>query len=170
MELISKIPRRIVTGNKNGKSIIAEDAKVSNVSEHFPGLIISDVWVTDAMPVPLEKGVEIENTAFPHTPANGSYFRYVSIPPDKDLGIEKVKEGEPHPLMHQTATLDYIIILSGEIYLVLDEEETLLKAGDIVIQRGTNHAWSNRSDKNCIQLAILLDAALSPGGLNGVMS
>ncbi|PTS94201.1 cupin domain-containing protein [Pedobacter sp. HMWF019] len=160
MELISKIPRRIVTGNKDGKSIIVEDAKVSNVSEHFPGLIISDVWATDVMPVPLAKQTHVENTAFPQTPANGSYFRYVSIPPDEDLGIEKIKEGDPHPLMHQTATLDYIIILSGEIHLVLDEEETLLKAGDIVIQRGTNHAWSNRTDKNCIQLAVLLDAKL----------
>ncbi|MNF15632.1 Cupin domain protein [compost metagenome] len=60
--------------------------------------------------------------------------------------------------MHQTDTLDYIIIISGEIYLIVDEEETLLKAGDIVIQRGTNHAWSNRSDSPCIQLAVLLDA------------
>ncbi|MDX8570581.1 cupin domain-containing protein [Elizabethkingia sp. HX QKY] len=60
--------------------------------------------------------------------------------------------------MHQTKTLDYVVILSGEIYLILEEGETLLKPGDIVIQRGTNHAWSNRSDENCIQLAILLDA------------
>ncbi|WP_262410418.1 cupin domain-containing protein [Flavobacterium johnsoniae] len=60
--------------------------------------------------------------------------------------------------MHQTDTLDYIVILAGEIYLIVDEEETLLQAGDIVIQRGTNHAWSNRSDLSCIQLAVLLDA------------
>ncbi len=63
-----------------------------------------------------------------------------------------------HPMMHKTDTLDYIIILSGELYLILEESETLLKPGDIVIQQGTNHAWSNRSDKPCIQLAILLDA------------
>lgn len=69
-----------------------------------------------------------------------------------------MKEGQPHPLMHETKTLDYIVILSGEIYLILEEGETLLKPGDIVIQRGTNHAWSNRSDENCIQLAILLEA------------
>ncbi|MGE8430928.1 MAG: cupin domain-containing protein [Sphingobacterium sp.] len=66
--------------------------------------------------------------------------------------------GPPHPLMHQTASLDYIVILSGEIYLITDTEETLLQAGDIVIQRGTNHAWSNRSDQMCLQLAILIDA------------
>ncbi|MNW20048.1 Cupin domain protein [compost metagenome] len=60
--------------------------------------------------------------------------------------------------MHQTASLDYIVIISGEIYLITDIEETLLQAGDIVIQRGTNHAWSNRSDQMCLQLAILIDA------------
>ncbi|GAA3749149.1 MULTISPECIES: cupin domain-containing protein [Flavobacterium] len=151
------IPRRIVTGLRNGKSIIEQDEIVTNVSEHFPGLIISDIWSTDSTPAKFEEKV-IENTAFPNTPKNGSYFRYVQIPPDKDLGII-VTEGQPHPLMHQTDTLDYIIIISGEIYLIVDEEETLLRAGDIVIQRGTNHAWSNRSDSSCIQLAVLLDAA-----------
>ena len=150
------IPRRIVTGLRDGKSIIEQDEIVSNVSEHFPGLIISDIWSTDSIPAKFEEKV-IENTAFPNTPKNGSYFRYVQIPPDKDLGIVAL-EGQPHPLMHQTDTLDYIIIISGEIYLIVEEEETLLQAGDIVIQRGTNHAWSNRSDSPCIQLAILLDA------------
>ncbi|MCD0476316.1 cupin domain-containing protein [Flavobacterium sp. EDS] len=152
------IPRRIVTGIKNGKSIIEKDEIVSNVSEHFPGLIISDIWSTDSMPVQLSEEKIIENTAFPHTPKNGTYFRYVQIPPDKNLGITAAV-GQPHPLMHQTATLDYIVILSGEIYLIMDEGETLLQAGDIVIQRGTNHAWSNKSDEPCIQLAVLVDAS-----------
>lgn len=157
---MKSIPRRIVTGIKNGKSIITEDQIVNNVSEHFPGLVISDIWSTNSMPVDLSVENTIENTAFPHTPKNGTYFRYVQIPPDKDLGIEEV-EGQPHPLMHQTDTLDYIIILSGEIYLIVEEGETLLQAGDIVVQRGTNHAWSNRSEEPCIQLAILIDAKLS---------
>lgn len=151
------IPRRIVTAIKDGKSIIESDAIVSNVSEHFPGLIISDIWSTDSMPVKLDEEKVIKNTAFPNTPKNGSYFRCVQIPPDKELGIE-APEGQPHPLMHQTDTLDYIVILSGEIWLIVDQGETLLQAGDIVVQRGTNHAWSNRSDLPCIQLAILLDA------------
>lgn len=150
------IPRRIVTGLRNGKSIIEKDEIVTNVSEHFPGLIISDIWSTNTTPTGFEEKI-IENTAFPNTPKNGSYFRYVQIPPDIDLGIEAPKD-QPHPLMHQTNTLDYIVILSGEIYLILDQEETLLQAGDIVIQRGTNHAWSNKSDSPCIQLAILIDA------------
>ena len=109
------------------------------------------------MPVNGDVRSKTENTGLPITPKNGSYVRYVTIPPDKDLGLE-VKDGQPHPLMHQTPTLDYVIILSGELYLILEEEETLLKAGDIVVQCGTNHAWSNRSDKPAIQLAVLLDA------------
>ncbi|WP_306349737.1 cupin domain-containing protein [Flavobacterium sp. '19STA2R22 D10 B1'] len=151
------IPRRVVTGIKDGKSIIEKDEIVSNVSEDFPGLIISDIWSTDTMPANLKEEKIISNTPFPNTPKNGTYFRYVQIPPDKELGIEALV-GQPHPLMHQTETLDYIIILSGEIYLIVEEGETLLKAGDIVIQRGTNHAWSNRSKVPCIQLAVLIDA------------
>jgi quercetin dioxygenase-like cupin family protein len=154
---MNKIPRRIVTGIENGKSTIIEDQQVENVVEHLPGLIISDIWNTQKMPASLDFETQIPNTGFPKTPKNGTYFRYVSIPPDKDLGVEFIV-GAPHPMMHQTQTLDYIIILSGELYLIMDEGETLLKAGDIVIQRGTNHAWSNRSDEACIQLAVLIDA------------
>lgn len=151
------IPRRIVTGIKDGKSRITEDQIVTNVVEHLPGLIISDIWSTQQMPAHLEDEIKILNTGIPQVPDNGTYFRYVVIPPDSDLGIE-TKKGCSHPLMHQTETLDYIIILSGELYLIMEEGETLLRAGDIVIQRGTNHAWSNRSNEPCIQLAIIIDA------------
>ncbi|WP_106917195.1 cupin domain-containing protein [Chryseobacterium aurantiacum] len=154
---MNKIPRRIVTGIKNGKSIIVEDQQVKNAIEHLPGLIISDIWNTQKTPASLDFETTIPNTGFPQTPKNGTYFRYVVIPPDKDLGVE-LKKGEPHPMMHQTPTLDYIIILSGELHLIMEEGETILRPGDIVIQRGTNHAWSNRSDKPCIQLAVLIDA------------
>ena len=148
------IPRVIVTGHKAGKSVIVSDEKANNVSEHIPGLIISDIWATDSMPVNLAKQTRFENSLFPQTPSHGSYVRYVQIPPDSSLPEElrvNMNHGEPHPFMHQTQTLDYIIILSGELYLILEEGETLLRAGDMVIQRGTNHAWSNRSDKPCIQ-------------------
>lgn len=160
MSIISNIPRRVVTGYKSGKSCIIDDAPVKNVSEHMPGLIISDIWTTNTMPVELNNTIEIENSLFPNTPSNGSYFRYVVIPPDTELEkhIPQMKSNDIHPFMHKTNTLDYIIILSGELYLIVEDGETLLKAGDIVIQQGNNHAWSNRSDKPCIQLAILLDA------------
>lgn len=161
MHSISNIPRRVVTGLKDGCSIIVEDSTNTNVAEEIPGLVVSDIWATRTVPVDLEENYQIENTLLPVTPPNGSYFRYVSIPPDAALAKHleiNIKPGLPHPLMHKTETLDYIVILAGEIYLILDKEETLLKAGDIVIQRGTNHAWSNRSNQPCIQLAILLGA------------
>lgn len=152
------IPKRIVTGMKNGKSMVLENETVTNCSEHIPGLIISDIWATDTMPVDLSRTVRIANTAFPVTPPNGTYFRYVSIPPDTEAGLKADPETGRHPLFHQTDTLDYIIIASGEVYLILEEEEIKLKTGDIVVQRGTNHAWSNRSGQPCIQLAVLISA------------
>ncbi|WP_316831490.1 cupin domain-containing protein [Pedobacter aquatilis] len=157
--MFKKIPRVVITGEQNGQSKIISDGQAKNVVEHIPGLVISDVWATTEMPASLTQMPEIENTAFPNTPENGTYFRYVSIPPDNTLQVEGNRTGKRHPLFHQTDTLDYIIIASGEIYLVLDDSETLLKAGDIVIQRGTGHAWSNRSDVPCIQLAVLIDAS-----------
>lgn len=156
---MNKIPRRIVTGVKDGKSVIVEDGIVNNVVEHVRELYISDIWNTQETPARLVDEVRIPNTPFPQTPKNGTFFRYVSIPPDKELGLEVVP-GQPHPLMHQTDTLDYIVILSGELYLIMEEGETRLGPGDIVIQRGTNHAWSNRSDEPVIQLAVLIDAAV----------
>lgn len=152
------IPRRVVTGTKNGRSVITEDTVLKNVSEEIPGLVLSDIWATNAIPAPFEEH-KIPNVTMPVTPGNGTFFRYVQIPPDSELDLPPVKEGMLHPLMHQTDTLDYIVILSGELWLILEESETLLKPGDIVIQRGTNHAWSNRSDQPCIQLAVLIDAA-----------
>ena len=161
MNKFPKIPRVVVTGETDGKSTIIQDGKSNNVSEHVTNLVISDIWATNTMPVNLHKAVEIENTLFPITPKNGSYVRYVSVPPDSEILDEDFSHSDqPHPLMHKTETLDYIIILSGQMYLILEEKETLLKPGDIVIQRGTNHAWSNRSSEPCIQLAILLDAGI----------
>ena len=138
---------------------IIQDGVVDNVMTHESGFVVSDVWATDSMPVDLHKSAKIEDSFFPVLQQNGSLFRYVHIPPD--TAVKKYfepKPGAPHPLMHKTETLDYIIILSGEVYLVMEDTETLLRPGDIVIQCAANHAWSNRSDQPCIQLAILLYA------------
>ncbi len=97
-------------------------------------------------------------------PEGGTNLRIIDFPPDATflhkLGNSPLPgadtESHRHPLMHKTPTIDYIIILSGEIYLVMDEGETLLKPFDVVIQRGTNHAWSNRSKSNCRMAAVLI--------------
>ena len=70
-------------------------------------------------------------------------------------------QGAAHPFMHRTETVDYGIILSGEIYLIADKGEILCRPGDIVIQRGTNHAWANRSDRPVRMLFVLIDGAIT---------
>lgn len=72
------------------------------------------------------------------------------------------QEGAPHPLMHRTETIDYGIVLEGEIYLIVDKGEILCRQGDIVIQRGTNHAWANRSSSVCRIAFILVDGVFDP--------
>jgi uncharacterized cupin superfamily protein len=67
-----------------------------------------------------------------------------------------------HPGMHKTNTVDYCVILSGEIWAVLDESEVLLRAGDVLVQRGTNHAWSNRTEKSCVIAFVLIAAERAP--------
>jgi hypothetical protein len=71
--------------------------------------------------------------------------------------------GGRHPMMHRTETVDYGIVLEGEIWLIVDESETLMRAGDIAIQRGTNHAWANRSSANCRIAFVLIDGVFADG-------
>ena len=73
-----------------------------------------------------------------------------------------MKAGSPHPLMHRTESVDYGVVIEGELTLVLDEGEVLLRAGSVVVQRGTNHAWANRSDRPCRMLFVLVDGRFDP--------
>ena len=99
-------------------------------------------------------------------------FRVIEYPPDAErlktlkpeehfasMGVQAADSAKRrHPGMHRTNTLDYVVVLAGEIYAVLDEGEVLLRAGDVLVQQGTNHAWSNRSDKPATIAFVLLDA------------
>jgi len=153
------IPRRVVTGHLNGVATIVEDNIVKNVMKDESGFIVSDPWASEGMPAKFEEA-EIFKEFFPKLHDNGSLFRYVVIPPDsKTKEFYPEQPDQPHHLMHTTQTLDYVMILSGEVYLVMENCETLLKPGDIVIQTGTSHAWSNRTEEPVIQWAVLLDAA-----------
>src|SRR5204862_3636343 len=105
-------------------------------------------------------------------PQNGTIVRIVEFPPDNTrpqdsdshAGFKAIGAGHAQdrksadPMMHRTSTVDYIIVLKGEIYAVMDKGETLLRAGDILIQRGTNHSWSVRGNEPCIVAAILVNA------------
>lgn len=175
--------RRFITGhNSNGKSILISDANAHDVKIPLPmapGLKLINLWRTDESPADAFTDNDPTNTATGLTPsAQGSIFRIVDFPPDAtyipQLQKQELEQGwenmqavqfadksakTPHPLMHSTPTIDYGIILEGEIYLLLDDSEHLMKTGDVVIQRATNHAWSNRSDKLCRMAFILIDAA-----------
>jgi mannose-6-phosphate isomerase-like protein (cupin superfamily) len=168
--------RRVVTGHDvDGQSILLMDGLAPNVKEMsaIPGLALTDLWETVVSPASnageddaADRPVRLE------PPPNGTIFRIVEIPPDatwrgKTNGREGFDSiGASHaqdrasadPLMHTTATVDYIIILRGEIYAIVDKGETLLKPGDVFIQRGTRHSWSVRGSAPCILAAILVGA------------
>ena len=180
--------RRIVTGhNTEGQAIILEDRPPPRV-ERVGGDIgpwFYEVWSTTQTPAviaaggaePAEDGIKLS------PPPTGTRIRVLDIPPEdgrlENLSAEEAKEhfaeigdadassysGEQsrHPFMHRTETIDYGIVLEGEITLILDVGETVVRAGDIVIQQGTNHGWSNRSDKNCRIAFVLIDGTFDKG-------
>jgi uncharacterized cupin superfamily protein len=164
--------RRIVTvDDESGKSVAMEDGTAVDICTDpaRPGFCSTRIWVTDATPARI-KGARAA-LALPHAiepPPRGSLRRIVTIPPDNGfrgkVGATEVaafframgspaastySAKAPHPYMQKTRTLDFCLILEGEVTLVLDTEEVNLSAGDTVVQRGTNHAWSNRSGRPC---------------------
>lgn len=171
--------RRIVTGHDTaGKAVVIEDRTAPTVRtvELRGGLTMTELWMTDTMPVKIDAPDPSARMKTLQPVANGNNFRIVRFPPEKTfihkltadkaraafgaVGSAEVSQHSDnvrHPLMHRTKTVDYGIILEGEIWLVLDDSEVLCKQGDVIIQRGTNHAWSNRSDADCAVAFILID-------------
>ncbi len=173
--------RRVVTGHDaNGQSIFTMDGNATCVKEmaSMPGLALTDLWETDTAPAnnagnhdTVERDVRLE------PPKGGSVLRIVEFPPDRmwrnnadaaaaftSIGAGHANDkGNSDPMVHTTLTVDYIIVLKGEIHAIMDIGEKLLKAGDILIQRGTRHSWSVRGDEPCIVAAILVSALPVPG-------
>ena len=173
--------RRVVTGHdEHGKAIVVFDgpAPLVHAPASRPGYCSTDIWRTNETPARITRRPE-EPTLGPRRqlPAkNGSVIRINRFEPESEnirlmspeeskkvfadlgnAGASTHAKGGRHPLMHRTETIDYAIVLSGEIYMVLDETEVLLRAGDVVVQCGTNHAWSNRSKAPCTVAFVLLD-------------
>jgi hypothetical protein len=168
--------RRVVTGHDaRGRSVLLRDGYARNVKEmaSMPGLALTDLWETDAAPA--SNAGKADAAARPvrlEPPPGGTILRIVEFPPDSmwrnradaskafdsiGAGHAPVK-GSSDPMMHKTSTVDYIIVLKGEIHAIMDKGETKLKAGDVLIQRGTNHSWSVRGRKPCIIAAVLVSA------------
>lgn len=165
--------RRIVAGNDDrGKAVALSDGPSPDVrlDPARPGFAATRLWVTDSSPAKV-KGIR-ETLDYRHTiepPPGGTICRVMEFPPEESyigkitaaevhayfqaMGSPGASTGGPdarHPYMQRTATVDFCYILEGEITLILDTEEVHLKEGDTVVQRGTNHAWSNRSQKPCL--------------------
>ena len=168
--------RRVVTGHdEDGQSTFLIDGIAPNVQEmeSMPGLALTDLWETTGTPA--NNTGNADAAARPvrlEPPKNGTILRIVEFPPDaawranadankafESIGAGSVKDAHSSdPMMHKTATVDYIIVIKGEIWAIMEEGETLLKPGDVLVQRGTNHSWSVRGNEPCIVAAVLVSA------------
>ena len=170
--------RRIVTGHdENGKAIVVSDQAATQYLErpNRPGVRLTNLWIERGSPAEFDGPTETCCDDFVlHPPHLGSTFRVIEFRPE-DPEVLKTLDGKAafgemgaaenivadgrHPFMHRTDSLDYAIVLSGEIWMVMDEEKDnlLLRAGDTLIQRGNNHAWSNRGTEPCVMAFVLID-------------
>jgi len=178
--------QRVVTGhNARGQSVVTSSGPLPTVIEvaAIPGTVFHEVWSTGESPARISNATDptLGPLALP-PPAGGTRIRFVDIPPDTadflahgaqrmqaafaqigDAQASTVEANSPHPLMHRTLSVDYGVVIDGELTLVLDEGEVQLQAGSVVVQRGTNHAWANRSGRSCRMLFVLIDAQYEQG-------
>lgn len=168
--------RRVVTGHDaNGKAICISDAPTTSILQRpkRPGVTLNNLWRTTSTPAEFDGPEEtVDGPFLLHPPEMGSVFRVIEFEPEDpevlatldgkdafgDMGAaHAIVEGARHPFMHRTDSVDYAVILQGEIYMLLDNSEVHLQAGDTVVQRGTNHAWSNRGAESCFIAFVLID-------------
>jgi mannose-6-phosphate isomerase-like protein (cupin superfamily) len=172
--------RRVVTGHDAaGRSIILMDGTPDSVVlPSSGGLRNTELWATSTAPADNSGNADAAIRPRRIAPdGSGTVFRIIEYPPDSvrlksidpeahfsGMGVARRPDGaeQRHKGMHRTDTVDYAIILSGEIHAVVDEGEVLLRQGDCLIQRGTNHAWSNRTEQPCLIAFVLVGAQPLP--------
>ena len=167
--------RRIVTGHdESGKAIVLMDGAAPNQRvRQATGVVSTLLWVTDEAPANISLSSDRADRESPVAPpAKGSILRVVDFPPAgetggisqeavlKEMGIHHDHGGKParHPFTHRTRSVDYAFVMSGEIDMLLDDSEVHMKAGDIMVQQGTNHAWVNNGTEVCRIAFVLIDA------------
>jgi mannose-6-phosphate isomerase-like protein (cupin superfamily) len=171
--------RRIVTGHDaDGTAIIVADGPTSRIHDDLgeEGLVFQEIWHTTETPALIDRDRREadEPRLVLAPPQNGVRIRVLDIPPEADgadmdavfenVGATDAKlESDRHRSFHRTETVDFGIVLSGEIVLLMDEGETTVRAGEIVVQRGTNHGWMNRSDEPCRIAFVLIDGQYTDG-------
>jgi len=172
---VAKAVRRLVTGHRaDGQSTVLLDGAAPNVKQRQAGNASTLLWVTDEAPADVCGGADraAREIGVP-PPRRGTIFRLAEFPPGvggevrdnetllRDFGIgPDVKRGHPprHPAIHRTRSLDYVVVLEGEIDLLLDDRDVRLAAGDVIVQQATNHAWINRGTATCRLAMVFIDA------------
>ena len=169
--------RRVVTGHDaSGRAVVLMDGAAPNAKlRKATGLTSTLLWVTDGSPADNSGSADAADREIGVAPPpRGSIFRVVDFPPAADVGAvdnaAMLREmglaaghGDPrHAAMHRTRSVDYAVVISGEIHMLLDDSEVHLGAGDVLVQRGTNHAWVNRGRENCRIAFVLIEAVDLP--------
>jgi quercetin dioxygenase-like cupin family protein len=146
--------RRVVTGHDDqGRAKVLIDEQVKNVHSQRPGAQYSVIWSTEGFPLSNDGDADPSNKKIGTTLDNGTVFRVVSFGP----GVS--------PRNHRTDSIDYAVVISGEIDMELDVGSVHLKAGDVLVQRGTIHNWVNKGTAPCVIAFTLISAkSVSPGG------
>lgn len=167
--------RRVVTGhNENGEGVVLFDGPAPNVRQRSVGYVSTMLWRTEAAPAEFSKNEDWSLGDFPVAPPDGgAIFRVVDFPPESEvpdienatvlaeMGLDPAQNtgrAGAHHSMHTTRSVDFAIIMSGEIDMLLDSGEVHLEAGDTFVQQGTAHGYINRGSEPCRIAFILLDA------------
>lgn len=178
--------RRVVTGHDDhGKAVVLSDGAppLAFSSPHLPGYISFDVFRTLETPasIPARTAETTEGPRRQLPTPNGTVIRISQVPPTSAAmaKLDSANAGKAfeslgnaagltssaparNALMHRTQTIDYVVVLAGELTLVLDDTDVVLRAGDTLVQCGTNHAWENRSDAPATVMFVLIDGAYQP--------
>ena len=171
--------RRVITGHdKDGKAICVSDEMATEILQRDsrPGVTLTNFWQSKTTPSEYDGAEETLGGPFIlHPPKNGSIFRMVEFEPEdpevlKNLDGKEafsamgashaIVENARHPFMHRTDSVDYAVIVRGQITMLLDDSEVELQQGDVVIQRGTNHAWVNKGSEPALLIAVLIDSKI----------
>lgn len=165
--------RRVVTGHRGGKGTVLYDGPAPNRKlRQASGLVSTLLWVTDESPADLSGLVDrAEREIGVAPPRLGSIFRVVEFPPEqgersrddvlREMGLSGQGESK-HAGMHKTRSVDYAVVMEGEIDMILEQCEVHLAAGDVLVQQGTDHAWVNRGERPCRIAFVLIDAKELP--------
>jgi mannose-6-phosphate isomerase-like protein (cupin superfamily) len=177
MKTSSGIRRVVTTHDADGKAIVLFDGAAPNVGTRSSGTRSTLLWTTGSMPATYANDDRADVKIATGPPPGSTILRIVEFPPEPpgytadnaavlaEMGIAPDSRGRRparHPHMHATESVDYAIVLEGEIDMLLDDSEVHLNAGDILVQQGTNHAWVNRSGGPCKIAFVLINADEAP--------